>query len=142
MSLSAEAVIGALYNNTRQGEELQMAPIKMGHPQPQNPIMIDNSTLEGMINIMYWRPRSEKYGDYPTKHHSAPHHRRWHPTVLHEKHPVAYQVKISQGLQGYFDVCGISALEVWAPRGPSDVNHKTDVTGGEPPSSKVDKLII
>eukprot|EP00957_Ditylum_brightwellii_P048703 3695310-Ditylum_brightwellii.AAC.1 len=37
MASIAEAEIGALYSNTRKGEELRLALTKMGHPQPPTP---------------------------------------------------------------------------------------------------------
>eukprot|EP00957_Ditylum_brightwellii_P019021 1432057-Ditylum_brightwellii.AAC.1 len=39
-----EAEIGTLFSNTQKGEELRTALQKMGHLQPSNPVMTDNST--------------------------------------------------------------------------------------------------
>eukprot|EP00957_Ditylum_brightwellii_P021751 1640881-Ditylum_brightwellii.AAC.1 len=50
MASAAEAEIGALFFNTRKGEELRLALTEMGHPQPPTPVMTDNSTACGIIN--------------------------------------------------------------------------------------------
>eukprot|EP00957_Ditylum_brightwellii_P204011 15337211-Ditylum_brightwellii.AAC.1 len=50
MSSAAEAEIGALYVNTRKGEESRLALEEMGHPQPPTPVMMDNSTACGIVN--------------------------------------------------------------------------------------------
>eukprot|EP00957_Ditylum_brightwellii_P158830 12089468-Ditylum_brightwellii.AAC.1 len=50
MASTAEAEIGALYANTRKGEELRLALTEMGHPQPPTPVLTDNSTACGIIN--------------------------------------------------------------------------------------------
>eukprot|EP00957_Ditylum_brightwellii_P019957 1506629-Ditylum_brightwellii.AAC.1 len=50
MASTADAEIGALYSNTRKGEELRLALTKMGHPQPPTPVLTDNSTAYGTIN--------------------------------------------------------------------------------------------
>eukprot|EP00957_Ditylum_brightwellii_P140161 10680087-Ditylum_brightwellii.AAC.1 len=51
MASTAEAEIGALYSNARKGEELRLALTEMGHPQLPTPVLTDNSTTCGIINI-------------------------------------------------------------------------------------------
>eukprot|EP00957_Ditylum_brightwellii_P148232 11286722-Ditylum_brightwellii.AAC.1 len=58
MSSAAEAEIGALYVNTRKGEELRLALKEMGHPQPPTPVMTDNSTACGIVNKMVKQRRT------------------------------------------------------------------------------------
>eukprot|EP00957_Ditylum_brightwellii_P051769 3926199-Ditylum_brightwellii.AAC.1 len=50
MASSAEAELGALFINAKEGEKLRTALEEMGHVQPPSPIMTDNSTACGIIN--------------------------------------------------------------------------------------------
>eukprot|EP00957_Ditylum_brightwellii_P130302 9939585-Ditylum_brightwellii.AAC.1 len=50
MASATEAEVGALYTNARKGEELRTALEEMGHPQPPTPIVIDNTTANGIVN--------------------------------------------------------------------------------------------
>eukprot|EP00957_Ditylum_brightwellii_P202587 15330819-Ditylum_brightwellii.AAC.1 len=43
---AAEAKVGALFSNTRMGEQLRIALAEMEHQQPPVPICIDNSTAD------------------------------------------------------------------------------------------------
>ena len=42
MLSAAEAVCGALFNNSKQGVLLRISLEEMGHPQPPTPIQVDN----------------------------------------------------------------------------------------------------
>eukprot|EP00957_Ditylum_brightwellii_P195140 14868636-Ditylum_brightwellii.AAC.1 len=52
MASAVEAEIGALYVNTRKGEELRLALEEMGHPQLPTPVITNNSTTCSIINKM------------------------------------------------------------------------------------------
>ena len=84
----------------------------MGHPQLATPLTTDNITAEGIMNgtlkqkrsksidmrfnwlkdrvkrkqfAVTWAPGKYNLADYPTKHHSARHHRRVRPIYLYIK---------------------------------------------------------
>jgi hypothetical protein len=59
MSLAAEAELGALFINAKEAVHMHRILQEMGHPQPQTPIQIDNSTAEGVINSCS-RPKRTK----------------------------------------------------------------------------------
>jgi hypothetical protein len=110
MSSVAEAELGALFVNAKDGTVLAMALTEMGWPQPPTPIQTDNSTASGIANgtlrqrkskamdmrfywvqdrvkqgrfLVYWKPGTANRADYFTKHHSTAHHRATRPTYLH-----------------------------------------------------------
>jgi hypothetical protein len=102
MSSVAEAELGALFLNAKEGKYLRQILTKMGHPQPRTPIQTDNTMAEGVINnkilqpkrtkvmdmrfhwlcdreaqgqfCIHWRPGKMNLADYFTKHHSPTHH--------------------------------------------------------------------
>ena len=107
---AAEAELGALFINAKEGKVLRLTLEEMGHTQPPTPIHTDNTTASGIANgtikrqrsramdmrffwiadqadqrhfKVIWRPGLENLGDYPTKHHSAAHHRNVRPFYLH-----------------------------------------------------------
>ena len=106
---AAEAKLGALFLNMKEGRTLQLALEELGHPQPPTPVMTDNTTALGFVtrnlqpkqtkstDMRYWwmRDRSDQKqfhyywgsgkkirADYFTKHHCAAHHREMRPTYL------------------------------------------------------------
>eukprot|EP00804_Cyclotella_cryptica_P006952 CCRYP_007096-RA/>CCRYP_007096-RA protein AED:0.31 eAED:0.29 QI:0/0/0/1/0/0/3/0/365 len=109
MSSAAETELGALYINAREVVLQQHLLSKLGHPQPPNPIQINNSTALGVVtNIIqpkhtkamdmrfhwlrrhedqkqfrtYWHAGATKLADYVTKHHPFIHHQSIHHTYL------------------------------------------------------------
>jgi len=50
MSSAAEAELGALFLNAKEGVYLRQILIEMGHPQPCTPLQTDNTMAEGVIN--------------------------------------------------------------------------------------------
>ena len=109
---TAEAELGALFLNAKEAKILRLTLIEMGHPQPPNPIHIDNTTVVGIVNNtikrqrsramemryfyscdqvkegnfdVQWHPGLENLGDYTTKHHDAKHHMNVRPIYLHTK---------------------------------------------------------
>jgi hypothetical protein len=102
MASAAEAEMGALFINTKEGVSLQTALLKMGHPQPTTPVQTDNSTAFGIVQNtvkqvrsktmdmrfywvrdrvrqgqynVYWAPGSGNLADYFSKKHSPVHHK-------------------------------------------------------------------
>ena len=101
MSLAAEAELGAIFLNAKEGVYLRQILTKMGHPKPRTPIQTNNRTGEGVINNkiqpkqtkamdmrfhwlrdrkaqgqfrIHWRPGKTNLADYFTKHHPPAHH--------------------------------------------------------------------
>jgi hypothetical protein len=95
---TVEAELGALFPNVQEERILQLSRHEMGHPQPQTPVHVDNTTCVGIvINTIkrqrsctmeircfwllgqtthqyikvYYQPESENVGDYPSKAHTA-----------------------------------------------------------------------
>jgi hypothetical protein len=50
MLLAAEAELGALFLNAKEGVYIRQIPTKMGCPQPRTPTKTNNTTAEGVIN--------------------------------------------------------------------------------------------
>eukprot|EP00956_Cyclotella_meneghiniana_P029456 scaffold71333_cov23-Cyclotella_meneghiniana.AAC.1 len=98
---AAEAELGALFVNAKEGCIIRLILHELGHQQPPTPIHCDNSTAAGIANntvkrqrsrsmeMRYfwvadqvqrkqfdvkWQPGQENLGDYYTKHHPASHH--------------------------------------------------------------------
>jgi aspartyl/asparaginyl-tRNA synthetase len=101
MSSAAEAELGALFLNAKEGVYLRQILTEMDHPQPRTPLQTENTTAEGVINNkiqpkrtkamdmrflwlrdreaqgqfrIYWRPGKTNLADYFTKHHPPAHH--------------------------------------------------------------------
>ena len=113
MASAAEAELGALFYNAKEGTIICTTLQEMGHPQVEpTPMQTDNSTAYKIANNsckqqkskamdmrfywirdrvqqkqfnVYWKPGKENYGDYFTKHHAPIHHRRMRSVYLHEK---------------------------------------------------------
>jgi hypothetical protein len=100
MSSAAEAEIGAVFINAKEGAVLRTTLEELGHPQPPTPMETDNTTAigysngtikqkhtktmdmrfywikdrvkQGQFNV-FWGPGYQDLPDYFTKHHSLPH---------------------------------------------------------------------
>ena len=108
---AAEAELGALFVNAKEGRIIRLILHELGHPQPPTPIHCDNSTAAGIANntvkrqrsrsmeMRYfwiadqvargqfnvsWHPGQENMGDYHTKIHPTAHHIRIRPYYLLE----------------------------------------------------------
>eukprot|EP00804_Cyclotella_cryptica_P028183 CCRYP_011053-RC/>CCRYP_011053-RC protein AED:0.33 eAED:0.33 QI:0/0/0/1/0/0/2/0/415 len=106
---AAEAELGALFVNAKEGRIIWLILQELGHPQPPTPIHCDNSTAAGIANntkkrqcsrsmemryfwiadqvahkkfSVHWHPGLENMGDYYTKHHPTSHHQRVRPYYL------------------------------------------------------------
>jgi hypothetical protein len=109
LSSAAEAELGALFFNAKDGAMLRTTLIDMGHPQPLTPIQTDNACAAGIANdtvkqrrskaidmrfywikdrvkqgqfLVHWRRGADNRGDYFTKHHPTSHHRIMRPQYL------------------------------------------------------------
>jgi hypothetical protein len=108
---AAEAEIGALFLNCKEGMIFCMMLEELGHPQPKTPVHCDNATAVGIANntvkcqrsrsmkMRYfgvcdkvvqdaynvkWHPGQENLADYQSKHHTGAHHQAVRPWYLHE----------------------------------------------------------
>jgi hypothetical protein len=105
---AAEAELGALFMNIKEGVILRLILTELGHKQPPTPVHCDNQTATGIANDtvkkqrsrsmemrffwicdqvkrqffkVYWHPGQENLADYFTKHFDAKHHqavRQWY----------------------------------------------------------------
>ena len=108
---AAEAELGALFLNCKEGMIFRLTLEELGHPQPKTPIHCDNATAVGIANntvkrqrsrsmeMRYfwvcdkeaqeiydvkWHPGKENLADYQSKHHPGAHHTAVRPWYLHE----------------------------------------------------------
>jgi hypothetical protein len=111
VSSAAEAETAGLYYNCREACAIHTCLAEMGHPQPETPVVTDNSTAAGICNHtikqccskamdmrfywvrdrvrqkqfkIHWKPGSTNHADYFSKHHLAPHHRAVRSTFLYD----------------------------------------------------------
>ena len=114
---AAEAELGALFINCKEGTILRLALEELGHPQPATPIHCDNKTAAGIANDtvkkqrsramemcffwvtdqtklnrfdVEWHPGKENLADYFTKHFEGQHHQEVRPWYLHEARSQRY----------------------------------------------------
>eukprot|EP00804_Cyclotella_cryptica_P006047 CCRYP_000270-RB/>CCRYP_000270-RB protein AED:0.55 eAED:0.55 QI:0/-1/0/1/-1/0/1/0/231 len=107
---AAEAELGALFLNCKEGKIQCLILEELGHPQPQTPIHCDNATATGIVNDtvkkqraramemrffwvtdqvkqknfnVRWQPGQENLADYFTKHFEPRHHLNIRPWYLH-----------------------------------------------------------
>ena len=110
VSSAAEAELGALFLNCKEGKILRLVLQELGHPQPPTPAHCDNATAAGIANDtvkkqrsrsmemrffwvtdqvkrklfdVRWHPGQENLADYFTKHFDTPHHIAVRPWYLH-----------------------------------------------------------
>ena len=109
-SSAVEAELGALFLNTKESWIVWLTLAELGHPQPQTPIHIDNTTAVGIVNNTikrqqsramemryfwlldqetnknfksYYQPGQENLADYPSKAHTGAIHTHMRPWYLH-----------------------------------------------------------
>ena len=117
VSSAAEAEIGALYLNGREGVNIRNILKEMGHPQPATPMQTDNTTAHGIIRgtckqqrskAIYmrfywvrdraqqgqfdigWGPSAQNLGDYTSKHHAPSHHKGIRNMYIHSNQSPLY----------------------------------------------------
>jgi hypothetical protein len=110
MSSAAEAEIGAVFINAKEGAVLRATLEEVGHKQPPTPMETDNTTATGYNNGTikqkrtkamdmhfywikdqvkkgqfknYWGPGFQNLADYFTKHHSLAHRRQIRDVYIH-----------------------------------------------------------
>ena len=108
----AEAELGALFLNIKEGRVLRLTLAEMGHPEPPNPIHCDNEKAVGIANktvkkhssrpmemiyfyscnevkignfVVQYHPGLKCLGSYSSKHHITAHHQNVRPIYLHTK---------------------------------------------------------
>ena len=111
---AAKAELGALFFNGQEATTLRITLLKLGHPQPATPMQTDNVTAAGIANntirqrgskavdmrfywirdrvrqgqfLIHWKPGTENYADYFTKHHPPSHHRKIWSKYLCDRRP-------------------------------------------------------
>jgi hypothetical protein len=110
VSSAAEAEIGAVFINAKEGAFLRTTLEELGHKQPPTPMERDNTTAKGYSNgtikqkrtkamdmrfywikdrvkqgkfNVYWGPGYQNLAHYFTKHHSPAHHKRMRKIYIH-----------------------------------------------------------
>jgi hypothetical protein len=110
MSSAAEAEIGAVFINAKEGTVLRTELKELGHPHPPIPLETDNTTATGYSNgtikqkrtramdmrfywvkyrvkqgqfHVYWGPGYQNLAHYFTKHHSPAHHKIMREIYVH-----------------------------------------------------------
>ena len=113
---AAEAEYGCLFKNAHLGLPLWNVLIVMGHPQPPTPVLIDNTTAEGLANKkikqtvskaidmryhwirdrikqnqfhVYWGPGTENKAGYFSKHHTVKQQKSVRNTYLRQHNALA-----------------------------------------------------
>ena len=108
---AAEAELGALFLNCKEGKIMRLTLQEMGHPQPATPIYCDNMTASGISNDtikkqrsrsmavrffwvtdqvksgvidIQWNPSQENIADYTSKHYDSNPHQVVHPWYIQE----------------------------------------------------------
>ena len=109
-SYTVEAELGAFFINTKEAKIVRLTLAKLGHPQPQTPIYINNTTALGILNNtisrqlyramdmryfwlldqetnkyfkFYYQPGQENLANYPSKAHTGNIHTHVCPYYLH-----------------------------------------------------------
>jgi hypothetical protein len=128
MSSAAEAEIGAVFINAKEGAVLRTTLEELGHTQPPTPMETDSTTATGYINgkikqkrtkamdmrfhwikelvkqgqfKFYWGPGFQNLADYFTKHHSPAHHKRIGDVYTHaDERPINRKGIRDSTLQG------------------------------------------
>ena len=107
---AAEAELGALFLNCKEGRIIRLILEELGHKQPSTPVHCDNKTATGIATDtvkkqrsramemrffwvtdqvknnsfdVQWHPGQENLADYFTKHFESRHHQQVRPWYLH-----------------------------------------------------------
>ena len=113
---AAEAELGALFLNCKEGRIMRITLQEMGHPQPATPIHCDNMKATGIANDIinkkrsrstemsflvtdqvksgvmdiHWHPGQENLADYTSKHYDSKHHQVVRPWYIQEENYLCY----------------------------------------------------
>jgi hypothetical protein len=126
LSSAAEAELGALFYNGKEGCQIRATLDDLGHKQPPTPIQADNACAVGLSNntvkqkrskamdmrfywirdrvaqgqfVVYWRKGSDDDADYFTKQHPPSHHRLKRSRYLHVEHSNYYPINTDRHTQ-------------------------------------------
>jgi hypothetical protein len=143
MSSAAEAQLGAVFINTKEGAVLRTTLEELGHKQPPKPMETDDTTAtrysngtikqkrtksmdvrfywikdrvkQGQFNV-YWGPGFQNLGDYFTKHHSPAHHKRIRNVYIHaDKRPINRKGIRDSALRGCVNTSGKAGAQIPHP---------------------------
>jgi hypothetical protein len=140
MSSAAEAEIGAVFINAKEGSVLSTTLEELGHKQPPTPMETDNTTATGYINgtikqkrtkamdmcfywikdrvkqgqfKIYWGTGYQNLADYFTKHHSPAHHKRIRNVYIHaDGRPINRKVIQDFALRGCVNTSGKAGAQI------------------------------
>jgi hypothetical protein len=149
MSSAAEAEIGAVFFNAKEGAVLRTTLEELGHKQPPAPMETDNTTATGYINgtikqkctkamdmrfywikdrvkqgqfHIYWGPGYQHLADYFTKHHSPAHHKRIRNIDIHaDDRPINREGIRDSALRGCVNTSGKAGAQI--PQLPWETIH-------------------
>jgi hypothetical protein len=140
LSSAAEAEIGAVFINSKEGAVLRTTLEELGHKQPPTPMETDNINATGYSNDIikqkrtkamdmrfywikyrvkqgqfnvYWGPVYQNLVDYFTKHHSPAHHKRMCEIYIHtDERPINRKRIRDSALQGCVNTSGKGGAEI------------------------------
>jgi hypothetical protein len=143
MSSAAEAEIGAVFINAKEGAVIRKTLEELGHPYPPTPLEPDNTTAtsysngkikqkrtkatdmrfywikdrvkQGQFNV-YWGPGYRNSADYFTKHHSPAHHKRMREIYIHaSEQPINRKGIRDSALRGCVNTSGKASAQILHP---------------------------
>jgi hypothetical protein len=140
MSSAAEAEIGAVFINAKEGAVLRTTLEELVHKQPPTPMETDNTTATGYINgtiiqkrtksmdmCFYWikdrvkqgqlkiylGPGFQNLADYLTKHHSTAHHKRIRDIYIHtDERPINRKGIQDSAPRGCVNISGKAGTQI------------------------------
>jgi hypothetical protein len=140
MSSAAEAEIGAVFINAKEGAVLRTTLEELGHPQPPTPMETNNTTATGYSNgtikqkrskatdmrfywikdrvkqgqfDVYWGPGYQNLADYFTKHHSPELHKRMRKINIHaDERPINRKGIRDSALRGCVNTSGKASAQI------------------------------
>jgi hypothetical protein len=140
MSSAAEAEIGAVFINAKEGAVLRTTLQELGYPQPPTPMETDSTTATGYSNgtikqkrtksmdmrfywikdrvkqgqfNVYWGPGYQNLADYFTKHHSLAHHKIMREIYIHaDKQSINRKGILDSTLQGCVNTSGKASAQI------------------------------
>jgi hypothetical protein len=143
MSSAAEAEIGAVFINAKEGAVFRTTLEELGHNQPPTPMETDNTTVTGYSNgtikqkhtkstdmrfywikdlvkqgqlKIYWGPGFQNLADYFTKYHSPAHHKRIRDVYIHaDERPINRKGIRDSALRGCVNTSGKAGAHIPHP---------------------------
>jgi hypothetical protein len=140
ISSAAEAEIGAVFINSKEGAVLRTTLVELGHTQPPIPMEMENTTAtvysngtnkqkrtkamdmrfywikdrvkQDQFNV-YWGPGFQNLEDYFTEHHSPAHHKRIRDVYIHaDEQPIDRKGIRDSALQGCVNTSGRAGAQI------------------------------